>query len=248
MDELPADLRAFLLNHPFLQLTDDKKVSEQNGTTLHETHCSHAVMLAVLLSPIMSQCVCEVLWCFYLTLEKLVNDYQVYCCTRLNSVSTKWATCLFSDPMHPKWPRVSMQPDRAAEVHSREKIWETECCCRVQLQPVWATHCAKHQTTVRRLLTFSSVSDCQSKCHSEIECVKLISTLCCLSVFFLFPPAISSSVSWPSDTSTGSPITSWDTLTGNASRKLSPNVSALFIHLHLKLVIGCCVSCVISVW
>lgn len=188
MDELPADLRAFLLNHPFLQLTDDKKVSEQNGTTLHETHCSHAVMLAVLLSPIMSQCVCEVLWCFYLTLEKLVNDYQVYCCTRLNSVSTKWATCLFSDPMHPKWPRVSMQPDRAAEVHSREKIWETECCCRVQLQPVWATHCAKHQTTVRRLLDFSSVSDCQSKCHSEIECVKLISTLCCLSVFFFLPP------------------------------------------------------------
>ena len=26
MDELPADLKAFLLNHPFLQLTDSKKV------------------------------------------------------------------------------------------------------------------------------------------------------------------------------------------------------------------------------
>lgn len=29
MDELPADLRALILNHPFLQLTDGKKVSEQ---------------------------------------------------------------------------------------------------------------------------------------------------------------------------------------------------------------------------
>ena len=29
MDELPADLRTFLNNHPFLQLTDGKKVSEQ---------------------------------------------------------------------------------------------------------------------------------------------------------------------------------------------------------------------------
>lgn len=27
MDELPVDLKAFLLNHPFLQLTDGKKVS-----------------------------------------------------------------------------------------------------------------------------------------------------------------------------------------------------------------------------
>lgn len=27
MDELPADLKAFLLNHPFLQLTDGNKVS-----------------------------------------------------------------------------------------------------------------------------------------------------------------------------------------------------------------------------
>lgn len=28
MDELPTDLKAFLLNHPFLHLTDGKKVSE----------------------------------------------------------------------------------------------------------------------------------------------------------------------------------------------------------------------------
>lgn len=30
MDELAADLRAFLLNHPFLQLTDSKKVRQLN--------------------------------------------------------------------------------------------------------------------------------------------------------------------------------------------------------------------------
>ncbi|XP_051269121.1 surfeit locus protein 2 [Dicentrarchus labrax] len=40
MDELPADLRAFLLNHPFLQLTDDKKVKcTLNG---HEFPCNLA--------------------------------------------------------------------------------------------------------------------------------------------------------------------------------------------------------------
>ncbi|XP_042365522.1 surfeit locus protein 2 [Plectropomus leopardus] len=38
MDELPADLRAFLLNHPFLQLTDDKKIKcTLNG---HEFPCN----------------------------------------------------------------------------------------------------------------------------------------------------------------------------------------------------------------
>ncbi|XP_073333967.1 surfeit locus protein 2 [Pagrus major] len=38
MDELPADLRAFLLNHPFLQLTDAKKIKcTLNG---HEFPCS----------------------------------------------------------------------------------------------------------------------------------------------------------------------------------------------------------------
>uniref|UniRef100_A0A3Q3VPQ0 Surfeit 2 n=1 Tax=Mola mola TaxID=94237 RepID=A0A3Q3VPQ0_MOLML len=38
MDELPADLRAFLLNHPFLQLTDDKKIRcTLNG---HEFPCN----------------------------------------------------------------------------------------------------------------------------------------------------------------------------------------------------------------
>ncbi|XP_038590116.1 surfeit locus protein 2 [Micropterus salmoides] len=38
MDELPADLRAFLLNHPFLQLTDGKKIRcTLNG---HEFPCS----------------------------------------------------------------------------------------------------------------------------------------------------------------------------------------------------------------
>ncbi|XP_044031034.1 surfeit locus protein 2 isoform X2 [Siniperca chuatsi] len=37
MDELPADLRAFLLNHPFLQLTDGKKIKcTLNG---HEFPC-----------------------------------------------------------------------------------------------------------------------------------------------------------------------------------------------------------------
>lgn len=40
MDELPADLKAFLLNHPFLQLTGGKKVSRLR---------MHSVMLAVLL-------------------------------------------------------------------------------------------------------------------------------------------------------------------------------------------------------
>lgn len=28
MEELPADVKAFLLNHPFLQFTDGKKVGE----------------------------------------------------------------------------------------------------------------------------------------------------------------------------------------------------------------------------
>ncbi|KAM9338633.1 surfeit locus protein 2 [Symphorus nematophorus] len=38
MDELPADLRAFLLNHPFLQLTDAKKIKcTLNG---HEFPCN----------------------------------------------------------------------------------------------------------------------------------------------------------------------------------------------------------------
>ncbi|XP_059214169.1 surfeit locus protein 2 [Centropristis striata] len=38
MDELPADLRAFLLNHPFLQLTDGKKIKcTLNG---HEFPCN----------------------------------------------------------------------------------------------------------------------------------------------------------------------------------------------------------------
>ncbi|XP_046906951.1 surfeit locus protein 2 [Hypomesus transpacificus] len=38
MDELPADLKAFLLNHPFLQLTDCKKIKcSLNG---HEFPCS----------------------------------------------------------------------------------------------------------------------------------------------------------------------------------------------------------------
>lgn len=40
MDDLPVDLKAFLLNHPFLQLTDGKKVSRLQ---------MHFVMLAVLL-------------------------------------------------------------------------------------------------------------------------------------------------------------------------------------------------------
>ncbi|XP_047425881.1 surfeit locus protein 2 [Mugil cephalus] len=38
MDQLPADLKAFLLNHPFLQLTDDKKIKcTLNG---HEFPCN----------------------------------------------------------------------------------------------------------------------------------------------------------------------------------------------------------------
>ncbi|KAM7368941.1 hypothetical protein PAMP_013242 [Pampus punctatissimus] len=38
MEELPADLKAFLLNHPFLQLTDDKKIKcTLNG---HEFPCN----------------------------------------------------------------------------------------------------------------------------------------------------------------------------------------------------------------
>lgn len=40
MDELPVDLKDFLLKHPFLQLTDGKKVSRLQ---------MHFVMLAVLL-------------------------------------------------------------------------------------------------------------------------------------------------------------------------------------------------------
>lgn len=40
MDGLPVDLKAFLLNHPFLQLIDGKKVGRFQ---------MHAVMLAVLL-------------------------------------------------------------------------------------------------------------------------------------------------------------------------------------------------------
>lgn len=40
MEALPADLRAFLLNHPFLQLTDDKKIKcTLNG---HEFPCNLA--------------------------------------------------------------------------------------------------------------------------------------------------------------------------------------------------------------
>lgn len=41
MDELPADLKAFLLNHPFLQLTDAKKVSEliAPNFTKHTVQC-----------------------------------------------------------------------------------------------------------------------------------------------------------------------------------------------------------------
>lgn len=57
---------------------------------------------------------------------------------------------LFSDQMYPEWPRVSMQPARAAEVHSGEEIRETERYSGVQLQPVWTAYCAEHQTTVRR--------------------------------------------------------------------------------------------------
>lgn len=49
MDELPADLRAFLLNHPFLQLTDGKKVSGQIKSHYMKDTCSYNVMLAVLL-------------------------------------------------------------------------------------------------------------------------------------------------------------------------------------------------------
>lgn len=52
--------------------------------------------------------------------------------------------------MHSEWPRVSMQPAGASEVHSRKEIRETQRCCRVQLQPVRTTYCAKHKTTVRR--------------------------------------------------------------------------------------------------
>lgn len=47
MDELPSDLRAFLLNHPFLQLTDGKKVSEPITTLDAKYMWSHSVMLAV---------------------------------------------------------------------------------------------------------------------------------------------------------------------------------------------------------
>lgn len=43
-----------------------------------------------------------------------------------------------------------MQPAGAWEVHSREEVWEAERCCRVQLQPVWATCRGKHKTAVRR--------------------------------------------------------------------------------------------------
>lgn len=33
MDDLPVDLKAFLANHPFLQLTDSKKVSRLTALT-----------------------------------------------------------------------------------------------------------------------------------------------------------------------------------------------------------------------
>lgn len=82
-----------------------------------------------------------------------VNDCWVYCCTTYTINTTK---CIPSatqfvvpDQMHTEWSRVSMQPDGAAEVHSREEIWETECCSWVQLQPVWTTHCSKHKAAVR---------------------------------------------------------------------------------------------------
>lgn len=41
MDELPEDLKAFLLNHPFLQLTDGKKVStlQTRGDASCATFC-----------------------------------------------------------------------------------------------------------------------------------------------------------------------------------------------------------------
>lgn len=48
-----------------------------------------------------------------------------------------------------------MQPNRAAEVHEGEEVWETECNGRVQLQPVWATHYSQHKTAVRTLLSIS---------------------------------------------------------------------------------------------
>lgn len=46
MDELPADLRAFLRNHPFLQYTDGNKVSDKLQPWMHNP-C--IVTLAVLL-------------------------------------------------------------------------------------------------------------------------------------------------------------------------------------------------------
>lgn len=65
--------------------------------------------------------------------------------------------CTFSDQMYSKWPRDSLQIGRAAEVHWGEEIWETECCSRVQLQPVWAAHRAKHKATVRTCLLAQQV-------------------------------------------------------------------------------------------
>lgn len=56
----------------------------------------------------------------------------------------------FSDQMHPEWPRVPMQPARAAEVHPGEEIRKAERYSGVQLQPVWAAYRAEHETAVRR--------------------------------------------------------------------------------------------------
>lgn len=50
MDELAADLRAFLLNHPFLQLTDSKKVRQLNPPDYAKPPLSRVVMLAALLA------------------------------------------------------------------------------------------------------------------------------------------------------------------------------------------------------
>lgn len=48
MEDLPSDLRGFLLNHPFLQLTDDKKVGEQTPACYSEN--AFILLLAVMLT------------------------------------------------------------------------------------------------------------------------------------------------------------------------------------------------------
>ena len=87
MEEIPSDLRAFLLNHPFLQLTEDKKVSEQLASQ-HNTKCGFPSDASRIASRIASRALDVLIKAGGETTtkgSKSVNDRRRYRCTELKT-------------------------------------------------------------------------------------------------------------------------------------------------------------------